>query len=96
MASETTKVGRRGTIVIPASLRRQYCMDEGSLIVAEPTPEGILLRPAVALPVETYSPIQKAEFLLNNAVSDDDMRWAEEEIRKMGLDPNAVRSDAKE
>jgi len=71
-------------------------MDEGSLIVAEPTPEGILLRPAVALPVETYSPIQKAEFLLNNAVSDDDMRWAEEEIRKMGLDPNAVRSDAKE
>ncbi len=90
MTSEMTKMGRRGTIVIPASLRREYGLDEGTLMVAEPRPEGILLRPAVALPIEKYSPIQKAEFLLNNAVTDDDIRWAEEEIRKMGIDPNDV------
>ncbi|MHB8184440.1 MAG: hypothetical protein ACYDDN_11945 [Candidatus Desulforudaceae bacterium] len=41
---------------------------------------------------EQYLPMEKAEFLLNNAVTDDDVRWAEEEIRKMGLDPVVIRS----
>jgi AbrB family looped-hinge helix DNA binding protein len=87
---ERTRVGKRGTIVIPARLRRRYGLEEGTLIVAEGREEGILLRPAVALPVEIYTPERIAEFLLNNAVDAEDYESAREEVRKLGLDPDAI------
>ena len=49
--SESSRVGRRGTFVIPAKLRRRFGLDEGSEVIAEETPEGILLRPAVTVPM---------------------------------------------
>ena len=55
MELETTKVGKRGTVVIPAGLRRKYGLEEGALIVAEARAEGVLLRPVVALPFEVYT-----------------------------------------
>ena len=39
------------------------------------------------LPVEVYTPERKAEFLLANAIDEDDLAWAEEEVRRLGLDP---------
>ncbi len=86
---ETTKVGKRGTIVIPADIRRKYGLEEGSMVIAEARPEGVLLRPVVTLPVEIYTPERKAEFLLNNAITPEDYAWAVKEVRKMGLDPEA-------
>jgi hypothetical protein len=65
-------------------------LDEGSLVVTEARAEGILLRPAVAMPVELYSAERKAEFLLSNAVDDADYVRAVEEVRTLGLDPNTV------
>ncbi|MEW6726291.1 MAG: AbrB/MazE/SpoVT family DNA-binding domain-containing protein [Bacillota bacterium] len=90
MDNETVKVGRRGTVVIPAYLRKKYGLEEGTLVIAEPRPEGILLRPAVALSIEIYTPERKAEFLLNNAVTPEDYAWAVEEVKKMGLDPQNI------
>lgn len=89
-ATETTKVGNRGTVVIPAPLRRRYGLQAGSLIIAEARDEGILLRPAVALPVETYSPERRAEFLLSTAVDEKDYAAAVAEVRKMGLEPEDI------
>jgi AbrB family looped-hinge helix DNA binding protein len=90
MEAETTKIGKRGTIVIPAGLRRKYGFEEGSLVVAEAQEEGILLRPAVTLPLERYSPERKAEFLLNNAVTREDYAWALKEVEKLGIDPKTI------
>ena len=90
MELETTKVGKRGTVVIPAELRRKYGFEEGSLIVAEGRAEGVLLRPVVALPLEIYTSERKAEFLLNNAITPEDYSWAVKEVRKMGVDPEAI------
>jgi AbrB family looped-hinge helix DNA binding protein len=90
MESETTKVGKRGTIVVPAGLRRKYGFKEGALVVAEAREEGVLLRPAVPVPLEIYTPERKAEFLLNNAVTLGDYKWAVKEVRKMGLDPGKI------
>jgi AbrB family looped-hinge helix DNA binding protein len=90
MEKETAKVGKRGTVVIPAGLRRKYGFEEGSLVVAEPRAEGVLLRPVVTLPVEIYTPERKAEFLLNNAITREDYEWAVKEVRKLGLDPKAI------
>jgi AbrB family looped-hinge helix DNA binding protein len=84
---ESIRVGKRGTVVIPAKLRRKFGIEEGGLLVAEEKDGGIVLRPAVAMPVEIYTPERIAEFLLNNAVDKADFRNAQEEVRKMGLDP---------
>ncbi len=81
--SEPTRVGKRGTIVLPASLRKQYGFEEGTMIVAEGSEYGVLLRPAVLMPVEIYTPERKAEFLLANAVDAADRKEAEAEVRKL-------------
>lgn len=87
---KTTTVGSRGTVVIPADLRRRYGLEEGSTVIVEPREDGLLLRPAAVLPLETYSPERKAEFLLTNATDEYDYRQAVEAVRAMGLDPEEV------
>ena len=87
---ETSKVGKRGTVVVPARLRRKFGIEEGRLVVAEERPDGILIRPAVALPVEIYTPERKAAFLLSNAVDAADYRAAVAEVKKMGLKPASI------
>ena len=88
--SESGRVGRRGTFVIPAKLRRRFGIEEGSEVIAEETPEGILIRPAVTVPLELYSNERRAEFLLSNAVDAEDYQRAVEEVREMGLDPSTI------
>src|ERR1700687_1846433 len=88
---ETSKVGKRGSVVVPAHLRRKFGIKEGGLVVAEERPDGILIRPAVAFPVEIYTPERKAEFLLSNAIGAEDYRTAVEEVSKMGLEPASIR-----
>jgi AbrB family looped-hinge helix DNA binding protein len=41
--AETSRVGKRGAVVIPAALRRRYGIEEGSLVLAEERPDGIEL-----------------------------------------------------
>ena len=90
MQNTTIRVGTRGTVVIPANIRRTYRFEEGSLIIAESRSDGVLLRPMVALPVEIYSDERKAEFLLNNAVTSEDYASARKEVLKIGLSPEKL------
>ncbi len=85
-----TRIGKRGTLVIPAKLRRVFGLEEGSEVIAEETEEGILIRPAITLPLEVYSAERKAEFLLSNAVDAEDYARAVEEVRKLGVDPAKI------
>jgi AbrB family looped-hinge helix DNA binding protein len=87
---ESAKVGKRGVIVVPASLRKRFGIEEGSIVIAEERDDGILIRPAVLVPVERYSPERKAEFLLGNATSVADYRKARRAVRKLGLDPDSI------
>ena len=89
----TSKIGKRGTVVIPAKLRRESGIEEGSFVITEAREDGVLIRPAVALPAETYSDQRTAEFLLTNAVDEHDYAWAREEALKLGLDPDHVPHD---
>lgn len=88
--AETTKLGKRGALVIPAAIRRRFGLEEGSLVLVEEHEDGILIRPAVALPIEQYTPERRAEFLLSNAVDDTDYEEAVEEVRGIGVDPATV------
>jgi len=66
------------------------CIEEGRLVIAEERPDGVLIRPALALPIEIYTPERKAEFLLSNAVDAEDYRVAIAEVKKMGLKPASI------
>lgn len=71
-------------------LRQQMHLCEGDLIIAENHGDGILLKPAVALPVEIYTPERKAEFILSNAIDDADYKAARETVLAMGLNPDDI------
>jgi len=90
VAAEPSRVGKRGTVVIPAALRRRYGIEEGTFVVAEPRDGGIFIRPAVILPIEIYTRERKAQFLLSNAVDSGDYAGAVASVRAMGLDPDAI------
>jgi AbrB family looped-hinge helix DNA binding protein len=87
---ESARVGKRGAIVVPARLRKRFGIEEGSIVLAEEKDDGILIRPAVLVPVERYSPERKAEFLLSTATTDADYRKARRAVRKLGVDPDSV------
>ena len=87
---DTAKMGRNGTLVIPAKLRRRFGLAEGGMVVFEETEDGLRIRPAVTVPLEIYSPRRKAEFLLNNAVDAADYKRAVREVKKLGFDPKDI------
>ena len=87
---QSARVGKRGAIIVPANLRRRFGIEEGTIVTAEEKEDGILIRPAVVVPVERYTPERKAEFLLSTAVSEADYRKARKEIRRLGLDPDSI------
>ena len=87
---QCARVGKRGAIIVPANLRKRFGIEEGTLVTAEEKDDGILIRPAVVIPVERYTAERKAEFLLSNAVDAQDYRHARKEVRKLGLDPDSI------
>src|SRR5664279_1270539 len=86
-APVVVKIGKRGTLVIPAEARRRHHLQADSLVEVESTDQGLLLRPVASVPLEIYTPERKAEFLMGNAADEADLAWAEAEVRKLGLDP---------
>jgi AbrB family looped-hinge helix DNA binding protein len=88
--SSTSKVGKRGSIIVPAKLRKRFGIEEGSIVITEEREDGILIRPAMAVPLEIYSGERKAEFLLSNAVNAEDYREARKEVRRLGMNPDDV------
>lgn len=58
----TVSVNQRGVITLPAKLRKALGISGEDLLIAETTPDGVLLRPAVALPVEMYTADRVSEF----------------------------------
>jgi hypothetical protein len=60
-------------------------------MMTEERPEGILLRPAAVIPMESYSPERKAEFLLSTAINAADYADAIKEVKSLGLDPAKIK-----
>ena len=58
----TLTVTSRGVVTLPAKLRRALGLKADDQLIAETTAEGLLLRPAVTLPVELYSDKRVREF----------------------------------
>lgn len=87
----TAKLGKRGQFVIPAGMRKSLGLGDGSVVIVEQRDREIVVRPATVLPeVEIYTPERKAEFLLNNALDQEDYAWALREARNLGVDPMTI------
>jgi antitoxin PrlF len=52
----------RGVVTVPARLRKALGLKPDDELIAEATADGLLLRPAVTLPVEVYTPERIREF----------------------------------
>ncbi len=58
----TVTVTSRGLVTLPAKLRKALGLKTDDQLIAEATPDGLLLRPAVTLPIEIYSERRIREF----------------------------------
>lgn len=58
----TLTITGRGVITLPAKLRQAMGLAANDQLIAETTPDGLLLRPAVTLPIELYSDERLREF----------------------------------
>ena len=58
----TLTITSRGIVTLPAKLRQTLGLKADDQLIAESTPEGLLLRPAITLPVEMYSEERVREF----------------------------------
>ncbi len=58
----TVTITSRGVVTLPAKLRQALGLKADDQLIAETTPEGLLLRPTVTLPVELYTPEREREF----------------------------------
>ena len=61
MQAKVTMNGR-GVITIPAAFRKAFGLKANDELIVEGSPEGILLRPALSVPMELYSEERIAEF----------------------------------
>jgi len=61
MKTRLTMTGRGG-ITLPSKLREALGLAADDQLIAEMTPDGLLLRPAVTLPIELYSAERLREF----------------------------------
>ena len=58
----TVTINSRGVVTLPAKLRQALGLKADDQLIAETTPEGLLLRPSVTLPLEVYTPEREREF----------------------------------
>lgn len=58
----TLTINSRGVVTLPAKLRQAMGLKPDDQLIAETTPEGLLLRPAITLPLEMYTPERVQEF----------------------------------
>ncbi len=61
--AETIRINKRGSLTLPMALRKKLGLARGGVVLAESTSEGIVLKPAVAFPIEIYSDERISEFV---------------------------------
>jgi AbrB family looped-hinge helix DNA binding protein len=55
-------INARGVITIPTSIRAAFGLKANDEVIIEETEQGILLRPALSVPIEIYTEKRIAEF----------------------------------
>ncbi len=64
--TKVININGRGTLTLPKDLRERMGLTGEGQVVAEATPEGILIRAGATFPVEIYTEKRVAEFFRHN------------------------------
>lgn len=59
---KTIPINERGTLTLPKPLRQRLGLTRGGFVFVEESMDGVILRPAVAFPIEMYSDERLKEF----------------------------------
>ncbi len=87
---ETIKMGKRGTVVIPAKMRKEFGLTDGSLLITEIKQGEISLRPATPYTGEIWTPERTAYFMLINSMTKEEWDDMVPDVIAMGLDPQKI------
>ncbi len=68
-------VSQRGQITLPAAIRKKYSIDSSTPLIAEETPEGVLLRKANLIPMKTYFGGEIKEWENQDKIRPRDKKW---------------------
>ena len=90
MTESFLQMGKRGTVVIPAKLRKKLGMVDGCLLLVTEAEGSIRLRVAKVLNPDTDARLKMAERLLSGAEDLGEYFAAMEEVKRMGFDPDEV------
>jgi bifunctional DNA-binding transcriptional regulator/antitoxin component of YhaV-PrlF toxin-antitoxin module len=89
--STTIKMGKRGTLVLPVKLRKQFGLEDGSLIVTEAKEGEIRLRPAFMIEPPVWSPEETAYYILINSMTMEEWDRNLVQVLEMGVDPGKIK-----
>ncbi len=79
MTKEIVILGEKGQITIPKRLRQKYGFEVRSPVILEETPQGILLKPSLAVEVRIFSDEEVEEWIKEDRLKGEKER---EEILK--------------
>ncbi len=83
-------MGKRGTVVIPAKLRKQFGLEDGSLLVAETNQGAIRLRPIAVDEPEIWSDEERSFFILVNSMTKEEWDQNLPDVLALGVDPRKI------
>jgi len=94
MPTTTIKMGKRGTLVLPAKLRKQFGLTDGSLLTTEIKDGEIRIRPAYIYEPEVWSDETRSYFLLINSMTKEKWDSNLPEVLELGIDPTRIKGIA--
>ncbi len=74
--AEIAQLSGRGTVTLPASLRRKLGLSEGDVFTVKVEKGAIVLTPAVVAEVELYSDDRLREFEATSEMTEEELRRA--------------------
>jgi AbrB family looped-hinge helix DNA binding protein len=79
---DIVKLGKKGQVSIPKAILRELALQDESMLLVEPTPDGgILLRPAGIYPIERYSDTRLKEFSQEDVLTPDEANRAKKKLK---------------
>lgn len=78
MAEEIAQLSKRGTVTLPAGVRRRLGLRDGDVLTVRLSGRSIVLTPALVTPVELYTDERIAEFEQGTQLSPAELERAQE------------------
>jgi AbrB family looped-hinge helix DNA binding protein len=79
---DIVKLGKKGQVSIPKAILRELALQDESVLLVEPTPDGgILLRPAGIYPIERYSNTRLQEFSQEDVLTPEEAKRARKKLK---------------